>query len=100
MTKQNNGLVCSTQSIPGGKIRLVRDKWITEIDARVPLTSAMAMIRAMGGGRACRVDISRTGARFRTLLPNTDVAAVIASATAYAVTGGGPNAAPATCMAS
>lgn len=79
MTTQNNGLVHSTQSIPGGKIRLVRDKWITEIDARVPLASAMAMIRAMGGDWACRVDISRTSVRFRTLLPNADAAAVIAS---------------------
>ena len=67
------------QSAGGGKVRLTNDKWITEIDARVPRATVAAMMRAIAGsGWSCRVDVTNAGARFRTLLPHADAAPVLA----------------------
>ncbi len=69
----------SVQSVGGGKVRLTKDKWTTEIDARVPAATVAEMIRATAKrGWSCRIDFTNAGSRFRTLLPHVDAAPVLA----------------------
>lgn len=88
MANQLNSKVSkSVQSIAGGKVRLTKDKWTTEIDARGPMTLVASMVGAVGKGWSCRVDLTKAGGRFRTLLPHADAAVVLASIAAYAMAG-------------
>jgi hypothetical protein len=92
---KTNNVVHSVQSIAGGKVRLTKDKWITEIDARAPAGLVASMVGAVGNGWSCRVDLTKAGARFRTLLPHAEAAVVLASIAAHAMTGARSIATPA-----
>lgn len=83
----NNKVSRVAQSIAGGVVRLTRDDYVTEIDARGPLALIASMAGAIGNGWSARVDVTKADARFRTVLPHADAALVLASAAAHALIG-------------